>query len=122
MGDVFMIEDNEPLMYIYTSGTKVSKSGEQVVYDSRRPKTVLPKELNDTSDAINYSLQERKLKNILEMYDKNRPVYCGIDYKDGHVEGIPYKKEDNMLKIIVTTENVVSIDLADLKNISIIRF
>ena len=84
-----MMNEKGPLMFINTASTKVEKSGEQVVYDSRSPKVKKVVEEIATKEFVD----EKKLNNIIEMYNKKRPVFCNIEVGEEIIEGSPYMKD-----------------------------
>ena len=116
-----MLNERGPLMFINTANTKIEKSSEQLVYDSRNPK--VKKETTSLfSDELKLKFDERKMKNIIEMYNKNRPVFCSIEYDDVIVEGIPCAVENQKLKVLISDETAKELDLEGILSISIIRF
>ena len=56
------------------------------------------------------------------MYNKNRPVFCSIEYNDEIVEGIPCAVENQKLKVLISDETAKELDLEGILSISIIRF
>lgn len=105
-------------MFINTASTKIEKSSEQLVYDSRKPK----EKPSLFSNKLELKFDERKLKNIIEMYNKNRPVFCSIKYNDDNIEGIPFEVDNQKLKVLIADENMQELNLEDILSISIIRF
>lgn len=106
-------------MFINTANTKIEKSGEQLVYDSRNPKV---KKTTVESNHLNVAIDEKKIKNIIEMYNKRRPVFCNIKYDDEYIEGIPYKREGNILSVYLTDSKSINLEIEKILYISIIRF
>ena len=113
----FMLEDKGPLMFINTPGAKLKKSDEQSLYDSRTK----PVSKAEEARPLNAMLS-RKLKNIIEMYNKEQPVFCIIDHKHGKIEGVPYQNDNGKLKILITSDSTIEIDLGTINDISIVRF
>ena len=56
------------------------------------------------------------------MYNKKRPVFCNIKYKDEYIEGIPYKREGNLLSVYLADSKTVDLEISEISYISIIRF
>lgn len=112
-----MLKENGPLMFINTVSTNVREGPHQKIFDSRTQnmKTANPK-LN-----LNF-IEERKLNNIIEMYEKDRPVLCNIICGDNEYVGIPFKKSDGKLFIKINEESVEEIIMTDITDVVIIRF
>ncbi len=106
-------------MFINSASSKIEKSNEQVVYDSRNPKTINKINENIVSKE---QIDENKIKNIIEMYNKKRPVYCHILYDGDVIEGIPYYRLQNILKVYITDSESIDLDIDKISYISIIRF
>jgi hypothetical protein len=129
-----MLNDKGPLMFINTVSTQVDDIPQQKVYDSRFSKKIQP--VNNTepvSPSIEVQgdeksantlsfLEERKLNNIIEMYNKNRPVLCNIIYEEKELVGIPFKKDDFRLFVKTDEESVEEIVLSEITDIIIIKF
>ena len=113
-----MMNEKGPLMFINTASTKIEKSGEQVVYDSRSPKTKKVIEEIATKEFVD----EKKLNNIIEMYNRKRPVFCNIEVGEEIIEGVPYMKDGEKLSILITETRTKEIDLSQISRISIVRF
>jgi len=107
MGDFFMFDDKGPLLYINTAQTEAIPQN-QNVYDSRQKKEVTK------------YFDMRKLHNILEMYNKNKPVFCRLYIGNKQIEGIPYRLNNHKLDILVEGKNC-SLDINALTDIEIIR-
>lgn len=107
-------------MFINTASTKIEKSAEQIVYDSRNPKTKKESFIIPSNNEL--KIDERKLKNIIEMYNKNRPVFCNIKLNDEEIEGYPSSINDGKLRVMINEEKFIELDLVDILFISIIRF
>lgn len=107
-------------MFINTASTKIEKCAEQKVYDSRNPK--VKKDNMNIQIKSELKKDERKIKNIIEMYNKNRPVFCDIDYKGEIVSGCPCNIYSNKLRVMISLDNYVDLDLEDILSISIVRF
>lgn len=114
---IFMLNDKGPLMFINTVNTQVNEVPHQKIYDSRYPKV---KE-NPSLSGLSF-LEERKLKNILEMYEKNRPVLCNIICEETELVGIPFKKDDVYLFVKTSEEKVERVMLNKITDIVIIKF
>ena len=112
-----MLNDKGPLMFINTVNTQVNEVPHQKIYDSRYPKV---KE-NPSLSGLSF-LEERKLKNILEMYEKNRPVLCNIICEETELVGIPFKKDDVYLFVKTSEEKVERVMLNKITDIVIIKF
>lgn len=115
-----MLNERGPLMFINTASTKIEKSAEQTVYDSRNPKTKEKSFIILSNNEI--KVDERKIKNIIEMYNKNRPVYCNIKLNNEEIEGYPSSINDGKLRVMINEEKFLELDLVDILSISIIRF
>ena len=110
-----MFDEREPLMFINSINTKIennTKSNNQQIFDSRK---------NKKSDLC-FKVEERKIKNIIEMYRKKRPVFCEISTFSDTIKGIPYMLIDNILKVYIAEGIEEEIDINKIPNISIIRF
>jgi hypothetical protein len=145
---IFMLNDKGPLMFINTVNTDVNEIPQQKVYDSRNHKPRIHTneptketatnqigkieenlrslseenvEENPPSIKLNF-LEERKLNNIIEMYNKNRPVLCNIICGEKELVGIPFKKDYNKLYVKTSEENVEEVSLNDITDIVIIKF
>lgn len=105
-------------MFINTASTKIEKSGEQIVYDSRSPK--VKKDIKET--VTKEFVDDKKLNNIIEMYNKNRPVFCNIEVGEEIIEGIPYMKDGEKLSVLITETRTKEIELSQISHISIVRF
>lgn len=118
-----MINDKGPLMFINTVNTQVDEVPQQQVYDSRNAKPKQRTQSQETSvpDKLIF-LEERKLNNIIDMYNKNRPVLCNIIVKGFEIVGIPYKKDGRTLSVKISEESVQEIELKDIEDIIIIKF
>lgn len=129
-----MLNDKGPLMFINTVSTQVDDIPQQKVYDSRFPKKLQPATIPDTvspsmevqgdeknTNSLSF-LEERKLNNIIEMYNKDRPVLCNIIYEEKELVGIPFKKDDFRLFVKTDEESVEEIGLNEITDIIIIKF
>ena len=105
-----MQDDKGPLLYI-NSVTTEAIANNQNVYDTRNPrqKTEKFKDL-------------KKLKNIIEMFAKNRPVLCKLITKDGEIKATPYKIVGNQILLKTAEGKEETIDINLLETIEIIRF
>lgn len=128
-----MLNDKGPLMFINTVSTQVDEIPQQKVFDSRQPKKVekvnkveptIPSPiLSDEKEPRNLSfLEERKLNNIIEMYNKNRPVLCNIVCEETELVGIPFKKDEFKLFVKTSEDSVEEVNLNKITDIIIIRF
>ena len=114
---MLMLKDNSPLMFINTVSTNVKEVPHQKIFDSRTHKVPNIK----TKSELGF-LEERKLNNIIEMYQKNRPVLCNIICDAIEIVGIPYKKNEHKLFVKTSEEHIEEIYLNDITDIVIIRF
>ena len=112
-----MLNDKGPLMFINTVNTQVNEVPHQKVYDSRNSKV---KE-KPVQTGLNF-LEERKLRNILEMYLKNRPVLCNVICEESELVGIPFKKDEHFLFVKTSEEKVDRVLLKKITTIEIIKF
>jgi len=111
------MKDKDPLMFINTVNSQVDEIPQQKIYDSRAPKS----KGGLHSNKLKF-LEERKLNNIIEMYNKDRPVLCNIIVKGREVVGIPYRKDAGRLFVKTGEEAVEEISLSDIEDIIIIKF
>jgi hypothetical protein len=114
---MFLLKDNGPLMFINTVSTQVNEVPHQKIFDSRTQKVRNIK----TKSKLEF-LEDRKLNNIIEMYQKNRPVLCNIICEGEEIIGIPFKKTDRILYVKIDEESVEEIYLHNITDIVIIRF
>jgi 5-deoxy-D-glucuronate isomerase len=122
IGVIVIMNDKGPLMFINTVNSQVDEIPQQQTFDSRDSKTKqIRKESNATHNKLKF-LEERKLNNIIEMYNKDRPVLCNIIIKGQEVLGIPYHKDDLKLFVKTGEEKVEEINLSDIEDIIIIKF
>ena len=106
-----LIEDNKgPLLFINSISSNVQGKNQEI-FDTRNP----PKQSDNFNDL-------RKLRNIIEMYQKERPVLCNIITNNIKVKAIPYKIEGNNVLVRTTDGKEEVIDISSIKNIEIIRF
>lgn len=105
-------------MFINTVNTTINDNDEQKVFDSRYPKKI--KEISEEK-GINL-LEERKLTNIITMYNKGRPVNCKINTVKEVVEGIPFLREKDTISIKKVDDEVISVQIDEIISISIISF
>lgn len=82
--------DLNPLMFIDTVNTKITKNSSQQIFDSRYSK----KQINNNN--INY----QTIKNIITLYNHNQPITCQITLVNQEtIIGIPYYSDNKILKI-----------------------
>ena len=82
--------DLNPLMFIDTVNTKITKNSSQQIFDSRYSR----KQINNNN--INY----QTIKNIITLYNHNQPVTCQITLVNKEIIiGIPYYSDNKILKI-----------------------
>lgn len=111
-----MIIDDGPLMFInsVTSGGEV-KTQNQKIYDSREIK------VKNTFKPMN-ALEEKKLNNIIQMYQKGRPVLCDIICESEELTGTPFKKDDNVLSVYISESETKDIELKKISRLVIVKF
>lgn len=128
-----MFNDKGPLMFINTVNTQVDDIPQQKVYDSRHPKRMKDKTTAESNSPTQETiledkprhlsfLEERKLSNIIEMYEKDRPVLCNIICEETELVGIPFKKTDYKLYVKTSEDEVEEINLNEITDIIIIKF
>lgn len=135
-----MLNNKGPLMFINTVNTQIDDSSDQKVYDSRdnlqkknlASMTNKPKEIqNYDSPKEDYPLkepvkpkfiEERKIRNIIEMYLKDKPVLCNIISNDLEIIGIPFKLDNSILYVKTSEDQCENIKLDDITDIIIIKF
>lgn len=126
VGVIFMLNDKGPLMFINTVNTQVEEIPQQKLYDSRtikddKERQNLEKIVDEESPNLKY-LGERKLRNIIEMYNKGRPVLCNIICDGNEILGIPFKKNEDYLFVKISEEGTKEIKLNRITDIIIIKF
>lgn len=143
-----MLNNKGPLMFINTVNTQIEDSTEQKVFDSRSkdPKKKIDsadKQVNPIKDdyttelpsnhieEVYYSverenrpdfIERRKIKNIIEMYEKDRPVLCNVISNDLEIIGVPFKLEDTNLLIKTKEDHYEKIDINNITDLIIIKF
>lgn len=135
-----MLNNKGPLMFINTVNTQIEDSNDQKIYDSRMNTQKKVKEnLANSNEEIEVSkplnsdyqnkeqikprfIEERKLKNIIEMYHKDRPVLCNIISGELEIIGIPFKLDDSLLYIKTSEDQCENIMVDEITDIIIIRF
>jgi len=121
-----MLNDKGPLMFINTVNSQVDEIPQQKIFDSReqRVKQSLVQESKapEEQTANLKFLEERKLNNIIEMYNKNRPVLCNIIVDDTELVGIPFKKDEVKLYVKTSEDSVEEVNLKRISDIIIIKF
>lgn len=110
LGDFLMFDDKGPLLFIKTVTTE-TEAKNQTTFDSRETNT-RQMEFKET----------KKLSNIIEMYQKNRPVLCNLVTEKNVYSGIPYHLENNVLLFKTQDGNDEKLDISTLVKIEIIRF
>lgn len=110
MGDFLMFDDKGPLLFIESVTTEAVPNN-QTTFDSRE-KSNRKLEFKET----------RKLSNLIEMYQKKRPVLCNLVTENNIYTGIPYHLENNFLLFKNQDGKDEKLDLALLRKIEIIRF
>lgn len=114
-----MFKNKGPLMFINTVNTEIKNTNEQEIFDSRVDKK--KKKNNENIDKTK-SFEERKIKNIIEMYNNNKPILCNIITINEEIIGIPYKLLDNILYLKLSETEEKEINLDDILDVIIIRF
>jgi hypothetical protein len=131
-----MLNDKGPMLFINSVNTQVDETSSQKVFDSRVKKTlekskpaddkVISNNTTDVRDNKLEFLETRKLNNIIEMYNKNRPVLCNIIVgqfnQTREVVGIPYQKDNNKLFVRISEERDEEIRIDEINEIIIIKF
>jgi histidinol-phosphate/aromatic aminotransferase/cobyric acid decarboxylase-like protein len=110
MGDFLMFDDKGPLLFINSVTTEAIPKN-QTTFDSR-----------DTSNRKLAFKDTKKLHNLIEMYQKKRPVLCNLLTENKNYIGIPYHLENNFLLFKTQDGQDEKLDLALLRKIEIIRF
>jgi len=108
----FMIKNKGPLMFINTVNTEIQSTNEQEIYDSRLSKKKL----------IRKFIDERKLRNIVDMYNKNKPILCNIILEGEEVVGIPYQINENEVLVKLEDGSTKEIMLDKIFDVIIIKF
>lgn len=132
IGVIFMLNNKGPLMFINTVNTKIEDTKDQKTYDSRgapqkkntdiidkSPNVQMNVEVNENKPKF---IEERKIKNIIEMYQKNKPVLCNIITNNYEIVGIPYKMDTDNLSIKTSEDDSKDIKVNEIKDIIIIKF
>jgi len=107
-----MIKNKGPLMFINTVNTEIQSTNEQEIYDSRLSKKKL----------IRKFIDERKLRNIVDMYNKNKPILCNIILEGEEVVGIPYQINENEVLVKLEDGSTKEIMLDKIFDVIIIKF
>ena len=98
--------DLNPLMFIDTISTNITKTSSQVVFDSRYHKK--KKEVKVVNDTL-----YQKLNNIVSLYD-NHEITCQIIVntlkEERSIIGTPYLIDNNLLYVKVENKEVSRID------------
>lgn len=110
MGDFLMLDDKGPLLFIQTVTTEAIPKN-QTTFDSREAK-----KRNNTFQEM------RKLTNLIEMYQKMRPVLCNLVTDNHEYVGIPYHLDSSFLYFKTQDGKEDKLDLTLLRKIDIIRF
>jgi len=105
-----MLDGKGPLLFI-NSVTSDAEANNQQVYDTRNP----PKQSNSYRDL-------RKLNNIVEMYNKNRPVLCNLITKTVNLKATPFRIDPNYVYVKTFEGKEEKIDINSLEKIEILRF
>ena len=105
-----MFDDKGPLLYIETVTTEAVPKN-QTTFDSR-----------ETNRYKTEFKEIKKLTNVIEMYQKKRPVLCNLVTDNITFTGIPYRLENNYLLFKTQEGNDDKLDLNLLRKIEIIRF
>lgn len=106
---IFLLDDKGPLLFI-DSVHSISKAKNQTTFDSR-------KKTEEVTNFFNF----KKLKNIIDMYHKQKPVTCRIITANRVFEGIPFQLENNILYFEVNDQKL-SCDISKIVNVEIIKF
>lgn len=108
--------DLNPLMFIDTISTNITKTSSQVVFDSRYHKK--KKEVKVVNDTL-----YQKLNNIVSLYD-NHEITCQIIVntlkEERSIIGTPYLIDNNLLYVKVENKEV-KIDINNIVELIIIK-
>jgi len=114
---IFLINDKEPLMFINTT-TSVNNSSWQEKYDSRfKPKTVVEEVISTLSDK-----EIKKIKSMVELYNRNQMVYCKLVLKDKEILGVPVMLKNNILTLKNSDSVLNDVNISTIKSIEIVHF
>ena len=135
-----MFKNKGPLMFINTVNSEIDDTNDQKIFDSRnknhievkpREEVKVPEEINEYSSEDNFAqesisrpkyIEERKIKNIIEMYNRNRPVLCNVVVGKEEIVGIPYKLDEEYLYIKLSENSFDQVKLEAITDVIIIRF
>lgn len=108
--------DLNPLMFIDTINTQITKTTSQQIYDSRYHQS---KKKIIIIDDKTY----QKIKNIISLYNNNHPITCQItisNYQDKEsIIGIPFSLKDNNLQV-KQDDLIINIDINNIEEIIIL--
>lgn len=110
---IFMFNDKEPLMFIDNVQPQIQDVKTQNVFDSRKSKKTM-----STLDAF----ENKKIENVIQMYQKGRPVLCSIILEEEEIVGIPVEKDNTFIKVQLSEEEMKEIRLNAIQEINIIKF
>jgi hypothetical protein len=140
IGVIFMFKNKGPLMFINTVNSEIDDTNDQKIFDSRnknhievkpREEVKVPEEIIEYSSEDNFAqesisrpkyIEERKIKNIIEMYNRNRPVLCNVVVGKEEIVGIPYKLDEEYLYIKLSEDSFDQVKLEAITDVIIIRF
>lgn len=109
-------KDLNPLMFIDTVNTEITKIKSQQIYDSRYHQK---KKKITIIDEKTY----QKINNIISLYNNNHPVTCQLTINTYNnkemIIGIPCSINNNNLQIKQGT-NIINIDINDIEEIIIL--
>ncbi len=114
---IFLINDKEPLMFINTKSI-VSDGLVQNKFDSRENKRKFIEESVGTlSDK-----EIKKIKSMVELYNRNQMVYCKVILENDSIVGIPILCKNGILSIKKSDSSILEIKLTKIKAVEIVHF
>ena len=114
---IFLINDKEPLMFINTCNS-INNVSWQEKFDSRNHSKRLVEEVIGTLTEK----EIKKLKSMIELYNRNQMVYCKIVLVDRDVLGVPVMLKNGVLTIKNSDSNLSDIQISKIKGIEILHF
>lgn len=114
---IFLINDKEPLMFINTV-TSVKDSFNQKEFDSRKSNNKIVEEVM----TVLSEKEIKKLRSIVELYNRNQMVYCKVVVDDMEYLGIPIMLKNKILTVKTSDSVLCDIDINKIKSVEIVHF
>lgn len=108
----------EPLMFIHTVSTPITKSSSKNYFDSRDNVSKTIRSVN--KETIN-TLLLNKIKNIVQMYKQGTNILCLIETKNNEsIEGLPINIEQDTLTIN-SNDDIIKVKLKNIHDVIILK-